>query len=967
MKERKLSFLPVLFALFLSLSSITALAQKSVGGKPVSFSPKVRLNGESPMVMLPAVDMEEVNRLDSIHEAQGGAPHFSKLIPVSFNLTNSGTWDTLYNGDRIWRLAIKSKYAQGMTILYDNFFMPQGAAFYIYNEDRSEILGGFTDINNKSYHSFSTGILPGEVSYLEYYEPAAVKGQGIISIEKVGHAYRFVDQFYRGSDPCQVDVNCSEGTNWQDEKRGVVRLVTVDGGFQGLCTGSLVNNTALNCKNYVLTALHCGEGSSNSDFNQYIFYFNYERSGCGSGSAPGNQSVSGCSERANSNDGGGSSGSDFLLVEINSSIPSSYNPYYNGWNANTSGSSSGVGIHHPSGDVKKISTYTQTLTTTGWGISGTHWRVFWAATANGHGVTEGGSSGSPLFDNQGRIVGTLTGGGSYCADVPNPSSDAYGKVSYHWTSNPGDDLKDFLDPTNSGALTLAGTYAPCTPPNNYDAGITEVQAPSGANCTTTITPVVVLKNFGATTLTSVTINYDVDNGPNNTYSWTGSLVTNATATVTLPAINVSAGAHTFNASTSSPNGQTDAVSSNDASSSSFSSVVADDFITLVLNTDNYGGETTWELRDDQNNLLYSGGPYGNDIHEEIDLCVASNGCYTFTIFDDPDGAPGDGLCCDYGDGSYSLGFSDGVSITTGGEFGDQEVTNFCLPTPSPDCDTLAISNFINASGYTLYDDGSTGYATGTNTFDDKAKAQVFSNNTSIQIDGVLVWMGAKENAADDPNSEIVVNVYDLDGTGEASGGTVNNAPGTVLASTTVSLQRVDTVFFTRAMFNTPPTVTSDYAIGVDFTSLGNGDQVAIVSSVDGDANSTELVWEKWSDDAWHTMLSAWTQANNGDYDLGLFPIECTQVVGIEEQELEQIMVYPNPSNALFTLEFNLAEEKDLSVTVYDMMGSLVYTSRENNMLQGKLLIDLSHKPSGMYFINVDDGETITSKKVVLKK
>lgn len=968
MRNTRLILRALILTIAFGFSGLISQAQQQVEKSPLSFNEKTKLSNVIPTFVLPTVDMQAVQKEDSTHEANGGAPHFAKLIPVNLTLENSGNWETLYNGDRVWRLAIQSRHAQGLTILYSNFYMPKGATFHIYNEDKSQVLGAFTSINNKSVREFATGVVGGEVSYLEYYEPANVRGEGIIDISAVGHGYRFLEEYTRGSDPCEVDINCSEGSGWQDEKRGVVRILVVDGGSQGWCTGSLVNNTALDCKNYVLTALHCGVGSTTSNFNQYIFYFNYERSGCGSGSSSTSQSITGCAKRASSNDGGGNSGSDFLLVELNNNIPSSYNPYYNGWNASTTASSGGVGIHHPAGDRKKISTYTQTLTTTSWGISGTHWRVYWVATANGHGVTEGGSSGSPLFDNQGRIVGTLTGGGSYCVDIPNPSPDAYGKMSYHWGSNPGDDLSDYLDPGNTGSITLAGTYAPCTPPNNYDAGITAVVSPSGTNCSTNLTPVVTLKNFGATTLTSVTISYNVDNGPNSTYTWAGSLATNATTNVTLPAISTSSGAHTFNAFTSNPNGQTDAVSSNDASSGSFTSVVADDVIHLIINTDAYGSETTWELRDNQDNVVYSGGPYGNNTHLEVDLCVVSNACYTFYMYDTPNGAPGDGMCCDYGQGSYSLGFSDNTAITTGGEFGDQDVTGFCVPVSNPGCDTLAQSNFINSSGYTLYGINSGGYVTGTNSYGDFAKAQVYQNNTSIEIEGVLMWIAAKENVADDANAKVTVNVYDLDGPGTASSGAVNNAPGTVLASATVFLERLDTAgFFTLASFNNPPTVSSDYAVGVDFTTLGTNDEVGIVSSVDGDANGTELAWEKWDDGTWHSLLSAWDQLIDGDIDLGLFPIECTQVVGIEEAMKEEISVYPNPSSDLFTIEFNWLEQKDLSITVYNIMGKLVFASTKNNVTEGKLVIDLSNESSGMYFINVDDGKNIISKKVMLRK
>jgi hypothetical protein len=176
--------------------------------------------------------------------------------------------------------------------------------------------------------------------------------------------------------------------------------------------------------------------------------------------------------RGSSNDNGGDSGSDFILLEASdATIPGSYYPYWAGWDATGAGSTGGVCIHHPAGDLKKISTYTGTTANSFWGgPMGTHWRVTWAATANGHGVTEGGSSGSPLFNSSKRVIGTLTGGGSCCTSggcgpgTGPGMSDYYGKVSYHWQSNPGPAsmrLKNFLDPQSTGTLSMDGSYDPC--------------------------------------------------------------------------------------------------------------------------------------------------------------------------------------------------------------------------------------------------------------------------------------------------------------------------------------------------------------------------------------------------------------------------------------------------------------------------------------------------------------------------
>jgi len=199
--------------------------------------------------------------------------------------------------------------------------------------------------------------------------------------------------------------------------------------------------------------------------NYWVFYFNYEATSC-SGTSPqySNHTVTGCTLVACDTYGSTNTGSDFYLVKFKNNVPASYNPYYNGWSRSTSVSNSGVCIHHPNGDIKKISTYQNTLSS---GYT-THWSVRWVATANGHGVTEGGSSGSPLFNSNGKIIGTLTGGGSDCDATD--QADYYGKFSYHWASNgstSNKQLKPWLDPINSNPTEINGRGACGTDINTY--------------------------------------------------------------------------------------------------------------------------------------------------------------------------------------------------------------------------------------------------------------------------------------------------------------------------------------------------------------------------------------------------------------------------------------------------------------------------------------------------------------------
>jgi len=259
-----------------------------------------------------------------------------------------------------------------------------------------------------------------------------------------------------------VNVSCSEGDNWQMQKGGVARVTTKIGDDLFTCSGSLVATTNNTCNPYFLFADHCAcyddVYSSSSDLNQWIFYFNYEANYCIGITGILSQSITGCQIKAHDSYGLTSTGSDFFLVLLNNDVPNNYYPYYNGWSRSTMASTSGVSIHHPGGIIKKISTYSTTLAN-----YSTHWEVKWTSTTNGHSVTSSGSSGAPLFNSSKQIVGTLTGGSSYCDEPDEP--DYYGKFSYHWSSNgttSDKQLKPWLDPTNTGATYINGiNYVDC--------------------------------------------------------------------------------------------------------------------------------------------------------------------------------------------------------------------------------------------------------------------------------------------------------------------------------------------------------------------------------------------------------------------------------------------------------------------------------------------------------------------------
>ena len=447
--------------LLISLMGMSyANAQISAGGTPKSISLNLRDNYD--VKSFAAIDVEKAMIEDAANDAKGALYRYGKTINVGLNINTAGTWTEVPDGE-IWRLKLKSAGAKALGVYFDDFWLPKGGELYLYNEDKSQILGAYTSANNHPSGIFAIELVQGESVTLEYFQPSKQKEQAIISISEMSYAYRSVHFLFRGTDAfgdsesCEVDANCPEGDDWRDQQRGVARISVKSGSDYGWCSGSLVNNTLGDCKPYFLTADHCADGASVTDVLSWVFYFNYELTGCNdpSQTEPSPSTMTGAVRKAR----GGWNGSDFYLVMFTSYIPLDYNLYFNGWRSTNVASPSGVGIHHPAGDVKKISTYTSTLSNYG----STHWSVGWSGTSNGHGVTEGGSSGSPLFNNNGRIVGTLTGGSSYCS-APT-AHDIYGKVSYSWASNgssASSRLKDWLDPNNDNPGYLDGKDEDCT-------------------------------------------------------------------------------------------------------------------------------------------------------------------------------------------------------------------------------------------------------------------------------------------------------------------------------------------------------------------------------------------------------------------------------------------------------------------------------------------------------------------------
>ena len=470
---KKLSLLLTILWLCNAVSN----AQISTGELPISWVYSAKTRSSIPIVDLEIPDMSVILSEDEENQRRGN-PFIRTAVPlpVCINMGLDGEWIELPSGDRIWRVQIDAIDALSLDLSFDQLWLPQGGKLFIYNPNSHEVIGAITSEYLQGSMSrpadFSTGVIRGNRLVVEYYQPKWLKINPVLSISNVYYGYRDMPYMrttrgYGDSGACQVNINCAEGANWRDEKRAVARIYVKHSSGSGWCTGALVNNTNGNMSALFLTADHCLLGvfdaASNSNLSQWVFYWDYECSSCICSSNPPVKSTVGATLLANN------AISDFALLRLTQDPRNldGFTPYYLGWDRTEKPSSSGVGIHHPKGDVKKISTYTSSIVSTEYLLStynnaASHWKVIWMATVNNHGITEGGSSGSPLLNANHQIVGQLHGGYASCNALNSP--DWYGKFSVSWTGGGAADnrrkLQPWLDPQNTNPQSLDGVAAP---------------------------------------------------------------------------------------------------------------------------------------------------------------------------------------------------------------------------------------------------------------------------------------------------------------------------------------------------------------------------------------------------------------------------------------------------------------------------------------------------------------------------
>lgn len=454
----------VLSGFLIFVSSVSA--QISYGGQPYSFSNqglRARTAGAENVstYIVEDLDREEIKR--ELEERGGNCRecsdgfYYGKEVYTRIDFFRSAQKIETGNDEKVWLLKIESEKAEGYQLIFSKFKMAKGAKLFVYNEDRSMLLGSFTSENNREDKTFLTQYINGRSIYVEYVAPAGAK-KSTIFIDRVVYIFDkcFVENkgpfSENGSAKCQINTSCPEGDGRDIGIKSTVMILGKDATnnkYWGICTGVLINdgmNYGGNNYPYLLTANHCYENTKThelGDPGSWVFLFRHEATSCSSdGSELTTSTTKSALGASVSSRDVGSVNSDYLLLKLNNTVASiaKYDIAFAGYDYGEPLVEPGspempvYAVHHPQADVKKITITEKKIKSVGWPTDengnseegNDHWKV--QATTGFK--AEHGSSGGPLFNSLHRVIGQCHGGiDQTCDSEKSLWQTFYGKLS----------------------------------------------------------------------------------------------------------------------------------------------------------------------------------------------------------------------------------------------------------------------------------------------------------------------------------------------------------------------------------------------------------------------------------------------------------------------------------------------------------------------------------------------------------
>lgn len=667
---------------FYFVATLNSNAQLITNGKPLSWGMS---NFEVPVSYRTKEQSNEALKLKYQQESIGKSFRFGESIPVIVDVLKEGKKTRLNDGGYLYSYRIISKSALSLNLIFSQFHLLKGSLMYVYATDKSDFSGAYSFLNNNKEQAIGTNVIKSNDIVVELYEPKTNIGTSSLVLSEIIHGFLDVDSFFEkalgGSGSCNYDVNCPLGSDFQDQKNGVA--LTISGGLA--CSGSLVNNTSGQIIPYYLTARHCGTSTST-----WVLRFNWERDAAHTicaqpnsvaNNGPTTHIITGTELKASSNI------SDFTLVKLNATPDNSWNVYYNGWDNSDLETVTNVAvIHHPKQDIKKISKSVLAPYKYGLAFNGASNCQVWRVDSWTYGTTEQGSSGSPLFDQNKRIIGALTGGTASCNGLsPNTGYDAFGRFGYSWNTLPDSavQLKYWLDPTNTGATYIDGTYDNSAV---LDLALNNLPWLTSQICDV-VNPYIIIYNTGNVQVTQAKINYAF-NGNTQTLTWTGVLNQYQSDTIYFNFPSLADGNTTFNAEIIEVNHGSDSNVSNNTLTDVFSYFNSYEPLSIEFGYDFSTSEISWKLvnQNAPQTIIDQRSYNANGIFSPYmySRCLPV-GCYQLVI----DDSYGDGWSnMDYGNGYLKIKNRAGNIIASmdsvNANFGSEITIDFCLAPLSVD-------------------------------------------------------------------------------------------------------------------------------------------------------------------------------------------------------------------------------------------------------------------------------------------
>ncbi|HKP37205.1 MAG TPA: Calx-beta domain-containing protein, partial [Pyrinomonadaceae bacterium] len=405
--------------------------------KPISADQQVpesvkAAHGQAPLNKLYGhlqIDSAKVRRLPPLDPSEQKKAVSDKLLrigivrplPIALDpLTDSAVYPVA-EGD-VHIAAVVSEGALFTRVHFKDMSLPPGARVFVYSMSKpDEYQGPYEGRGLSADGTFWTPPLSGDGVVIEFVTAPGTKTKvQPFQVSEVSHTFKEVFPENDQAGSCNLEVQ----SPWLNVAKSVGMLDFIAGGFEAICTGTLLNDTASDQIPYVLTANHCI--GTQTEAQSVIVFWNYTSGDDPTGSTP---STFGANLLATG------ASSDFTLLRLTGTLPGGL--FYSGWDANPLSSPpvSVTGIHHPNGSHRRIS-FGATNGSSASGLPGPPANFTGVTWNPGGGTTEEGSSGSGIWTgipdgvndvNDVRLVGTLNGGNASCA-TPN-LSDFYARFS----------------------------------------------------------------------------------------------------------------------------------------------------------------------------------------------------------------------------------------------------------------------------------------------------------------------------------------------------------------------------------------------------------------------------------------------------------------------------------------------------------------------------------------------------------